>query len=297
MICPTRLTKTTDRRALGSRNDRAEAEERAGRENSLANRRTHDIVGAHGVFAPHNPAALHRPQPQSRMVPLWAGRLRHATIVYFILSLTWPQTPLLTAVDVGIGLLILLDLAARFWISENRRKECFRLYTIADLLGRGLASCWRRSFTDDLAFLRILRALRLIHSYHLIRDLRRESRFFRLHEDTIPRRRPSPRVHLRDGVAGVRRGLRGQVGCPAPMSTRSTSRSRTLTTTGFGDITLTTPGGKLLTVFHHGGRRRLVPATGTRHLPAFKGALHMPGMRPEPATTPTRSTASIAESR
>ena len=46
------------------------------------------------------------------------------TIVYFILSLTWPaKTPLLTAVDYRpSGLLILLDLAARFWISENRRK-------------------------------------------------------------------------------------------------------------------------------------------------------------------------------
>jgi voltage-gated potassium channel len=106
------------------------------------------------------------------------------TILYFIVSVSWPQTALLSAVDTGLGVVILADLAARFWISDDRRKECLKLYTIADLLV--VASLLLAPvFTDDLAFLRILRGLRLIHSYHLIRDLRRESRFFRLHEDAV----------------------------------------------------------------------------------------------------------------
>ena len=169
------------------------------------------------------------------------------TIVYFILSVSWPQTALLTAVDTGLGLLILADLTARFWISEDRRKECLRLYTIADLLV--VASLLLAPiFTDDLAFLRILRALRLIHSYHLIRDLRRESRFFRLHEDTI-----LAAVHLfvfifvmasLVFVVAFGDGAGSGAYIDALYFTVST-----LTTTGFGDITLTTPGGKLLTVF------------------------------------------------
>jgi len=106
------------------------------------------------------------------------------TIVYFIVSVSWPQTALLSNVDTCLGVVILADLAARFWISDNRRNECLKLYTIADLVV--VASLLLAPvFTDDLAFLRILRGLRLIHSYHLIRDLRRESRFFRLHEDAI----------------------------------------------------------------------------------------------------------------
>lgn len=169
------------------------------------------------------------------------------TILYFILSVSWQQTVLMSAVDTTLGVLILVDLLARFWISDDRRRECLRLYTIADLLV--VASLLLAPiFTDDLAFLRILRGLRLIHSYHLVRDLRRESRFFRLHEDAI-----LAAVHLfvfifmmasvvfivafDDGAA------------PGAYVDALYFTVSTLTTTGFGDITLTTPGGKLLTVF------------------------------------------------
>ena len=203
-----------------------------------------------------------------------------ATIVYFILSLSWPQTPLLTAVDAGIGLLILADLAARFWISEDRRAECLRLYTIADLLV--VASLLLAPiFTDDLAFLRVLRALRLIHSYHLIRDLRRESRFFRLHEDTI-----LAAVHLFVFIFVMASLVFvvafGDAAGPGAYIDALYFTVSTLTTTGFGDITLTSPGGKLLTVVIMVVGGRPVPATGARHLPTLQGALQMPRMRAEP---------------
>ncbi|MFD1510577.1 potassium channel family protein [Lacimonas salitolerans] len=170
-----------------------------------------------------------------------------ATILYFIISAAFEQTTLIWALDTVLGVLILCDLVARFWISENRRQECLKLYTIADLLV--VASLLLAPiFTDDLAFLRILRGLRLIHSYHLIRDLRRDSRFFRLHEDAI-----LAAVNLFvfvfvmtslvfvvafDDTAG-----------PAGYIDALYFTVATLTTTGFGDITMTTPGGRLLAVF------------------------------------------------
>jgi len=170
-----------------------------------------------------------------------------STILYFIFSVTWPQTPLLIAVDTGLGLVILADLAARLWISEDRRKECRRIYTIADILV--VASLLLAPiFTSDLAFLRILRALRLIHSYHLVRDLRRESRFFRLHEDAI-----LAAVHLFVFIF-VMTSLVFVVGFGDASGTSTYVDAlyftvATLTTTGFGDITMTTPGGRLLSIF------------------------------------------------
>lgn len=169
------------------------------------------------------------------------------TILYFIVSVSWPQTVLLGAVDTVLGIVILADLAARFWISEDRRKECLKLYTIADLLV--VASLLLAPiFTDNLAFLRILRALRLIHSYHLIRDLRRESRFFRLHEDAI-----LAAVHLFVFIFVMASLVFvvafGDGAGPGAYIDALYFTVSTLTTTGFGDITLTTPGGKLLTVF------------------------------------------------
>ena len=170
-----------------------------------------------------------------------------ATIVYFILTAAVPHTPLMYSVNAVLGVLILADLAARLWISDHRGRELRRIYTLADILVVG-SLLLAPFFTDAVAFLRILRGLRLIHSYHLIRDLRRESRFFRLHEDAI-----YAAVNLfvfmfvttsfvfvfafddRAGAEGYIDALYFTVA--------------TLTTTGFGDITMTTPGGKLVSVF------------------------------------------------
>lgn len=191
---------------------------------------------------------------------LYTGQSRHArrfryglivfdalTIAYFIATAAVPATPVTTLLNTALGLVILLDLAARLWISENRRRELTRIYTLADLVV--VASLLVAPlFSENLAFLRVLRGLRLVHAYHLLRDLRRESLFFRRHEDAI-----LATVNLlvfifvttsfvfvvafdeQAGIAGYVDALYFTVA--------------TLTTTGFGDITMTTPGGKLLTVF------------------------------------------------
>jgi voltage-gated potassium channel len=169
------------------------------------------------------------------------------TIVYFIATAAMPITPVVTALNTGLGLLILLDIAARFWISENIRRELTRIYTIADLVVV-LSLLLAPLVTENLAFLRVLRGLRLIHAYHLLRDLRRESVFFRRHEDAV-----LAAVNLfvfifvttsfvfvlafdeKAGIVGYVDALYFTVA--------------TLTTTGFGDITMTTTGGKLLSVF------------------------------------------------
>jgi len=169
------------------------------------------------------------------------------TIVYFIATAAFPPTAVILALNTLLGVLILLDLAARFWISENLRREITRIYTLADLVV--IASLFLAPLLDEnLAFLRVLRGLRLIHAYHLLRDLRRESLFFRRHEDAI-----LAAVNLfvfifvttslvfvlafddQAGAAGYIDALYFTVA--------------TLTTTGFGDITMTTPAGKLLSVF------------------------------------------------
>jgi len=169
------------------------------------------------------------------------------TIVYFIATTSLPASPVTTGLNTGLGLLILLDFSARLWISENRRREMTRIYTLADLIV--IASLLLAPLVaENLAFLRVLRGLRLIHAYHLLRDLRRESVFFRRHEDAI-----LAAVNLfvfifvttslvfvlafeeQAGIAGYIDALYFTVA--------------TLTTTGFGDITMTTPGGRLLAVF------------------------------------------------
>ncbi|GGC09034.1 ion transporter [Marivita lacus] len=169
------------------------------------------------------------------------------TIAYFIATAALPATPAMTALNIGLGLLILLDVAARLWISDNLRRELTRIYTLTDLVVV-LSLLLAPFITESFAFLRVLRALRLIHAYHLLRDLRRESLFFRLHEDAILAAvNLFVFIFMTTSLVFVltfdeSAGITGYV--DALYFTVAT-----LTTTGFGDITMTTTGGKLLAVF------------------------------------------------
>jgi len=170
-----------------------------------------------------------------------------ATILYFIVAAAAPSTTAFVWVNGFIGVLILLDFSARLWIAPNRVRVLMQIYTLADIVV--VASLLLAPFiAQDVAFLRILRGLRLIHSYHLIRDLRRDSIFFRRHEDAV-----YAAVNLFVFVF-VTTSLVFVVAFddragPAAYIDALYFTVATLTTTGFGDITMTTPGGRLLSVF------------------------------------------------
>jgi len=168
------------------------------------------------------------------------------TIVFFVATAHIPHGPGIIVASWAVGFLILLDFSARLWISKDRKKLLRQIYTIADIVV--IISLILDPFlTGSLAFLRILRALRLIHSYHLLHDLRRDSDFFRTHEDAV--------------IAAVNLLVFVFVTSTAVLVFFIPDTSQTpyidalyftmatLTTTGFGDITLPTPAGKLFSVF------------------------------------------------
>jgi len=169
-----------------------------------------------------------------------------ASIVFFVATATLPLTPALLLTDMGLAVVIAADFLCRLWIAENRLRHLRQIYVLVDIavlaslvavpvLGQGWAA------------LRLLRALRLVHSYHLLRDLRRDWRFFRLHEDAIV-----AAVNLLVFIfamtalvyvmrAGREPGLETYVDALYFTVT-------TLTTTGFGDIAMESGVGRLLAV-------------------------------------------------
>ncbi len=168
------------------------------------------------------------------------------TIIVFIAIAPLPPTWQLEAAGFVLGLIILMDFSARFWIAEERKKMLLQVYTIADAIV--ILSLLIAPFVHaNIAFLRILRGLRVIHSYHLMRDLRRSSRFFSRHEDAV-----IASVNLFVFVffttslvfvffVDKETGTTGYIDALYFTVT-------TLTTTGYGDITPTTPAGKLFAV-------------------------------------------------
>ena len=169
-----------------------------------------------------------------------------ASIVFFIATATLPLTPALIAADAVIAAFILADFVCRLWIAENKLRHMRQIYVLVDMAV--LASLVAAPFLgQQFAALRLLRALRLIHSYHLLKDLRRDVRFFRLHEDAI-----TAAVNLLVFIftmtalvlvvrGGEEPGLNTYV--DALYFTVSS-----LTTTGYGDIAMTTNTGRLLAV-------------------------------------------------
>ncbi|MBE1282566.1 MAG: ion transporter [Rhodobacteraceae bacterium] len=169
------------------------------------------------------------------------------TILFFIVTAPLPHGPGLVLFSRLVGVVILLDVSARLWIAEDRAFMLKQIYTIADIIV--ILSLFLDPFlTESLAFLRILRGLRLIHSYQLLQDFRRDSRFFRDHEDAV--------------IAVINLFVFVMVTATASLvffidPTQSETpyidalyfTVATLTTTGYGDITMNTPGGKLFSVF------------------------------------------------
>lgn len=168
------------------------------------------------------------------------------TILFFIATAHVPYGPGLILASRLTGVIICLDLIARWWIAEDRRFFLTRIYTLADVvvIGSLFIDPW---LSGDLAFLRVLRGLRLIHSYHLLYDLRRDSRWFRTHEDAVIAS-INLFVFVMVTSASSLVFFIDKTATNTPFIDAMYFTVATLTTTGYGDITLDSPGGKLFSI-------------------------------------------------
>jgi voltage-gated potassium channel len=148
-------------------------------------------------------------------------------------------------VDLTLAFLLTLEFVARAFAAEDRSRQLLSFTTFADLVV--IASLLLPAFVDNLAFLRVVRALTLLRSYHLLRDLRADSSWFRLHEDIIQRT-----VNLAVFIFIVTSAVYvTQNDVNKDIATYVDAlyfTITTLTTTGFGDITLPGTAGRLLSV-------------------------------------------------
>ena len=91
-------------------------------------------------------------------------------IAYFVLTANADMGATLLSVDLSIGAVVLADLAARFSIAERRAAFMLSLTTIADIVV--LLSLLAPVLTGaNLGFLRALRMLRLARSFHMAERL------------------------------------------------------------------------------------------------------------------------------
>ncbi|WP_374647289.1 potassium channel family protein [Tabrizicola sp.] len=168
-----------------------------------------------------------------------------AIVVWLVASSFLPRGLHTTTIDISIGVIFLADLMVRLWIARRPSREIFSLWGLADLLV--IFSLLFPIWGEGLAFLRVLRLYRVFHSPQTLTQLRDDLPGFRRNETAL-RAGLNLLIFLFAMTALVyqtQSGINERIGNYVDALYFTVS---TLSTTGYGDVTLVGTSGKLLSV-------------------------------------------------
>jgi voltage-gated potassium channel len=167
------------------------------------------------------------------------------TVVFIVATSFLPRTHLVEALDIVFGIGLAADVAARLAISRKPWRELLKPLTIVDLVV--IVSFLAPITGEGAAFLRILRTLRVLHSYQVLNRLRQDSEWFRRYEDVIIAiANLSVFILVMTGIVYETQYPQNQHIANYADALYFTVTA--LTTTGFGDITLPGTTGRLISV-------------------------------------------------
>lgn len=182
-----------------------------------------------------------------------AKRFRYGLLALDLLSVAWiatasflPLSTFVLTVDVLLGAVLLAEFTARIAASGVPVRAILRPLNLADLVA--ILSLLFAPFLQGAAgFLRVLRTLRLLHSVKLIASLRVDVPFFRRNEEAaLAATQLGIFIFIMTGVVfETQRRTHPEIANYGDALYYTVS---TLTTTGFGDITLPGLTGRLISV-------------------------------------------------
>jgi voltage-gated potassium channel len=168
-----------------------------------------------------------------------------ATVLFIVVTSFLPRSEWVERIDVLIGIIILFDFLARMAVSRHRLRELLHPATWADLAA--IASFLAPIVGEGAGFLRIIRTVRLLYTYQLLRRLRQDSRWFRRHEDVV-----LASVNLAVFLFVMSAVVYETQHARNPMIQNYVDALyftvSALTTTGFGDITLEGTFGRFISI-------------------------------------------------
>ena len=168
-----------------------------------------------------------------------------ATIAFIIVSSFLPRSHILTGIDVTIGVVVLADFLARLAISPAPIREFGRLSTWADVAA--IVSFLGPMIGEGAAFLRVLRTLRLLRTYQLTARLEQDIPFVRQNGEVIGAvLNLFVFIFVMTGLVYATQHW-SNPGIHNYMDALYFTVT-SLTTTGFGDITLPGTSGRLISV-------------------------------------------------
>lgn len=168
-----------------------------------------------------------------------------ALVLYFVATTFVEHGRWLILTDYALGALLAAEWLVRLWIARDRLSFLTQPMTVLD--GAVILSLFAPTVSGNFVFLRILRAMRLLRSYHVLRRLRAQSRFFAQHEQVI-----FSATNLlvfifvvSAAVYALQVRINEHIGNYVDALYFTIT---TLTTTGFGDIVMVGEWGRLLAV-------------------------------------------------
>jgi voltage-gated potassium channel len=170
-----------------------------------------------------------------------------ATLAFVVVSSFVPKQRLVEALDVVIGVAVAADFLSRLAITRHRWRELLRPTTWADLAAIGSFFAPLVGAGAGAGFLRILRTLRLLRTYQLLERLRTDIPFFRRNEEVIVALvNLAVFIFIMTGIvyAAQHRTNPNISNYVDALYFTVTS----LTTTGYGDVTLQGTSGRLISV-------------------------------------------------
>jgi voltage-gated potassium channel len=166
-------------------------------------------------------------------------------ILFIVASSFFPGNLVTELLDVVFGVGVLAEFSARLWASRNVRGELLSFTGAADVIV--VASLLAPLVGENLAFLRVVRAFRVLRSYRLLQALRRDVQVFRRNENIV-----LASTHLALFMFVMTAVVYESQHSVNPAITNYADALyftvTTLTTTGFGDITLQGTWGRILSV-------------------------------------------------
>lgn len=167
------------------------------------------------------------------------------TILFLVVSTFFYGNSTIEWLDFIFGLYIFADYSARFWIAPKKIPFTLNLLNIADMIA--MISFLAPLLGENFAFLRGLRILRLLRSYRLQNRLREDFPYFKKHEDII-----LSATNLFIFIFVMTELVFVTQVASNPSVTNFIDAMyftiTTLTTTGFGDVTLQGTSGKMLSI-------------------------------------------------
>lgn len=166
-----------------------------------------------------------------------------ATVLFVVATSFLPQWAVLRVLGLLFGACILADFVARLAIEPRKLRYLVHPTTLADIAAT--VAFLAPLVAQDFGFLRVLRTLRLLRTYQLLVRLRQDFLFFRRHEDVIfASVNLAVFLFVMTGLIYASQHLiNDQINNYADALYFTVT---TLTTTGFGDITLHGTWGRLL---------------------------------------------------